>query len=323
MPFTTNKILSTPTSGSLVGLWGVGDPESLNTGVTAKLDKILGGVHSEALSSSNETLSASEAENLVIRCTGTLLANVTITTPGIGFYIVDNQTTGAFTLTLQYTGAVGGTPVMPQGGVTLVAIDATNGVRIVLPGDLLAIEQLTATTGILKKTAANTWSLSSGVTDLADTTANRLFGTDGSGVSGLVTLGGSLSLAAAALAVVAATKAKMEAQASTNPTYPSVQQYHPLHPKAHCRVSSAGALESGSAGITSAARTADGTYTVTMTTAMANTNYTSLVCPTDNDLSRVASAAASSTTVIAVRVRGTTGGSLADGSFALTVFGTQ
>lgn len=323
MPFTANKLLSVPTAGSLSGVWGAGDPESLNTGVMGKLDKILGGVHSEALSASNETLSAAEAENLVIRCTGTLLANVTITTPGIGFYIVDNQTTGNFTVTLQYTGGVGGTPVMPQGGVTLVVIDGTNGVRIVLPGDLLAIEQLTAATGILKKTATNTWSLNTGVTDLAATTANRLYGTDGSGVSGLVTLGAALTQAAGVLNAVAATKANMESQDATNPTYPSVQQYHPLHPKAHCRVSSAGVLQSGSAGISSAARTAEGTYTVTMTTAMANTNYTPFVCPTDNDLSRVVSAAASSTTVIAVRVRGTTGGSLADGSFSLTVFGTQ
>jgi hypothetical protein len=56
----------------------------------------------------------------------------------------------------------------------------------------------TALTGI-GKFAAGVLSASAGVTDLAATTANRLFGTDGSGVSGLVTLSTGLALAAASL----------------------------------------------------------------------------------------------------------------------------
>jgi hypothetical protein len=325
LPFTTNKLLSVPTAGTLSGVWGAGDPESLNTGVMGKLDKILGGVHSEALSASNETLSASEAENLVIRCTGVLLANVTITTPGIGFYIVDNQTTGSFTVTLQYTGGVGGTPVMPQGGVTLVAIDATNGVRIVLPGDLLAIEALTATSGILKKTSTNTWSLNTGVSDLAATTANRLYGTDASGNSGLITTGAALTQSAGSINVVAATQSNMEAQDSTNPTYPNVQKFHPGHPKAFCRADSAGTIVGLNFGVTSVTKAGTGTYTVVLTTAMSSTNYGVLATAQGDGgaLSPVAQYAITNTTTFTIyTVRyGSSGGVAVDAGFTFAVMG--
>lgn len=320
MPFTTNKLLSVPAAASLSGVWGAGDPgNDLNTGVMGKLDNMLGGVVSKSLSSSNVTLTTTESENLVIRLTGTLTANVTITTPGIGFYIVDNQTTGSFTVTLQYTGGVGGTPTMPQAGVTLVVVDSTNGVRIVLPGDLLAIEALTGT-GILKRTGTNTWSLSTGVTDLAATTANRLFGTDGSGTSGLITLGAALTQAAGVLNGVAATSSEVAALAATAPTYPSVQQYHPLHPKAHGRVTGAGSLESGSYNVSGVNKTGTGIYVITLGVTMANTNYTVMTCPGQAAVN--AAPTNTSTTSITMTVTNTGSAAAVDRAFNFMVMGT-
>lgn len=65
--------------------------------------------------------------------------------------------------------------------------------------DLAAIEALTGT-GIPRRAGSNTWANGADVTHLAATTANRLYGTDGSGNSSLITVSG-LALSAAALAL--------------------------------------------------------------------------------------------------------------------------
>jgi hypothetical protein len=91
---------------------------------------MIGGTLTLALTNANVTLTADQARDLTIRCTGTISANIIITTPGLGFYFVDNATTGSFTVTLQYTGGVGGTVVVPQGFSIPVIVDATNGVRV-------------------------------------------------------------------------------------------------------------------------------------------------------------------------------------------------
>lgn len=67
--------------------------------------------------------------------------------------------------------------------------------------DLYAIEALAATSGVLHKTAANTWALDGDITDLAATTANRLYGTDGSGAAGEITVGNGVAVASGALAL--------------------------------------------------------------------------------------------------------------------------
>ena len=156
MPTTTNKGLSTPAYNSQSGLWGTQD---LN-GNSQILDNNLAGLTSVALSNANVTLSAAQAQNLTISLTGTLLANVTVSTPCLGFFWVVNNTTGNYTVSLQANfgaGAVGSSVLIPQGGVRqLFVSDATNGLQygapppsIYLPGEIKAYAGSSAPSGWL------------------------------------------------------------------------------------------------------------------------------------------------------------------------------
>lgn len=122
MPNTGNIGLEVPTTGSLVGTWG---SAALNPDFIA-IDGLLAGVVSVPVSSVPVTLTAPagsiapaagpvESQNAVIRLTGTLTANVTVTLPLPGRYIIENQATGNFVITLR--GAVATTEVigLPRG----------------------------------------------------------------------------------------------------------------------------------------------------------------------------------------------------------------
>jgi len=65
--------------------------------------------------------------------------------------------------------------------------------------DLAAIETLSGTEGILRKTAANTWALGAGIGHLTNGANNRLYGTSATGVSSEITVGTGLSLSAGTL----------------------------------------------------------------------------------------------------------------------------
>ena len=124
MPTTANKGYSVPTTGTESGTWGA----DLNANTFSVIDTNLGGVTSITLSNAPVTLNAAQAQNLILRLTGTLTANVQVTTPCIGVTMVENATTGAFNVTL--AGTIG-TPVFCAGGHrTIVITDATLGPRI-------------------------------------------------------------------------------------------------------------------------------------------------------------------------------------------------
>lgn len=103
MPETVNILLQVPTRGSEVGTWDVPVNGDFNS-----IDGWLGGVASLSLSNSNVTLTApsgtpspgsgpTQAENGVLKLTGTLGANVVLTLPLPGKYIVKNScVVGAF-----------------------------------------------------------------------------------------------------------------------------------------------------------------------------------------------------------------------------------
>lgn len=86
-PTTPNLVLAQPIRGSDTGTWDI--PVNGNTGI---IDQAFGSVTTLALSSASVNLTSSQAQNSVIRLTGTLLANVQIFLPSIyKFWTIDNQ----------------------------------------------------------------------------------------------------------------------------------------------------------------------------------------------------------------------------------------
>jgi hypothetical protein len=123
MPQTPNKGYEIQVTGSNVGTWG----DVLNDNMISYVDLNLGGLVTKTLTNANVVLSASESRNAILRLIGTLTGAVQITTSCIGFFFVENLTTGAFAVTV--TNGVAGVVVLQGTRVTLIA-DGTNGVRI-------------------------------------------------------------------------------------------------------------------------------------------------------------------------------------------------
>lgn len=129
MPTTPNKNLSVQASGSNAGVWGAGASTALNEGVFQPLDLMLGGVLTVTLGTLPVTLSATEIQYGCVRLTGTLGANVTVTSANIGFYVVEvAATVGAFGIT--WTNGVAGVALSPATRYWMFA-DTTYGVRVV------------------------------------------------------------------------------------------------------------------------------------------------------------------------------------------------
>jgi hypothetical protein len=211
-------------------------------------------------------------------------------------------------------------------------------------GDLGAIEALTGT-GIARRTGSDTWAVASDVTHLADTTANRLFGTNGSGVSGLITLSAPLTLSGAALSVDAASdtaagKIEIATQAEQvtatdvlRASTPGRQMHHPCHAKAFATFSQSGAHSLVSSfGITSIADDGGGQSKFTFSTAFASASGYGVVMSADQISSDAAgmfgyqAGGAKTTTVIDVFLSGFNGGdvSVVDHLDAIMVaFGAQ
>lgn len=141
------------------------------------VDLMLGGTLSLSLASSNVILSASESRNVTYRLTGVLLSAVQITTSCVGFFFVDNATTGSFAVTV--TNGIAGVAV-PQGTRATLIADGTNGVRI-------ASQYLGFVGGVTKLSFNNT-TVPTGW--LIDTTVNngtfRLVSSAGGGTGGTV-----------------------------------------------------------------------------------------------------------------------------------------
>lgn len=135
--YTSNKLgLIEPASGSYSGTWDLPLYANWQT-----IDAAIGGTTSITLSSSNVTLTvptypvspnppavSTSSQNLRLYMTGTLSANVTVFLPASvgGFWIADNQTTGAYTVTIKTT-TVGSTGVdLTSGDCRIVYSDGTN-----------------------------------------------------------------------------------------------------------------------------------------------------------------------------------------------------
>lgn len=121
-PTTANIQLSVPTRGSNVGTWDVP-----NNGDFTLIDAMLGaGITSKTLSSSNVTISISEAQVAILRFSGTLSANVQVTLPAIyKKWTIQNLCLGLSTYAITLTGGSGNVIGLPPGSCE-VAWDGTN-----------------------------------------------------------------------------------------------------------------------------------------------------------------------------------------------------
>ena len=117
--FTPNKLYNNQTTGSNTNTWGI----TLNQNFTA-IDNNLGGTLTLGVGGAgNVTLTSSQAQNLIYDLTGVLTGNIIVYFPAQGgFYYINNETTGAFTLTVEGVGASSGV-VIPQGQMLPVVVD--------------------------------------------------------------------------------------------------------------------------------------------------------------------------------------------------------
>ena len=126
--YTINKGLSLPFPTGDAGIWG----GELNTGVMGLLDLMLGGYDPISLSATTYTLNATEIQNLGIKCTGLLIADIIVYSSCVGSYYVENNCTGVHPLTWQAnfgSGGVGTAWNIPQGSRTMFVSDTTAGAR--------------------------------------------------------------------------------------------------------------------------------------------------------------------------------------------------
>jgi hypothetical protein len=123
MTTTTYKGIYLPVVSGDTNVWGT----DLNTNSFPVIDKALGGISTLTITGSTYSMSAAESGTALVRITGTLSANCAITTSCQGFTFFENVTSGAYTVTV--TNGVGTAITLPQGAVTLVISDATNGCR--------------------------------------------------------------------------------------------------------------------------------------------------------------------------------------------------
>ena len=126
MTATTYKNITLLTPGVSTD-WGNG----LNNGIFTDLDTCLGGTVTKTLSNSDVMLSAAESKAAILQLTGTLSANVQITTVTNGFCFIRNATSGNYLIT--FTNGTGAVALIPQGMSTAVHIDSVNGVFLAGP----------------------------------------------------------------------------------------------------------------------------------------------------------------------------------------------
>lgn len=133
-PNTPNKALIIPNTGDLPGAWGTA---ALNPDFTA-IDGMFGGAQTISLSSATTfALSApsgsitagagpNQAQNAILKFTGTLSGNAVITFPLPGYYILNNQcTVGSFYIQCRASGT-GGLIGIPPGKQSKVWCDGTD-----------------------------------------------------------------------------------------------------------------------------------------------------------------------------------------------------
>lgn len=123
--YTPNRVYEKQGTGDNPNTWGT----RLNTNVFDIIDANLGATLAISVAgSSNVSLTQTQANNLIHTLTGILTGNISYIFPTSqgGFYRINNNTTGSFSLTV--APSLGTGVVIPQGSSALVFIDGTTNV---------------------------------------------------------------------------------------------------------------------------------------------------------------------------------------------------
>src|SRR5665213_360060 len=158
MVTTPNLLLPLQSTGANSGTWGV----VVNTQILSLIDIELGGQLSLSVAGNSDvTLNAAQAEPLYQSYTGLLTGNINVVfgaTEG-RFYLVNNATTGAFTLTVKPSGGTG--VVIPAAHTMLIFMNVTGtkAQEVIDYITALVVSTLTATTATV-----GTLSLTNGLT---------------------------------------------------------------------------------------------------------------------------------------------------------------
>ena len=152
--FSTDLKLELMVTGENAGTWGTKTNDNLNVLQQAiagfKAISIAGGAQTTALLINNSPdIATSDARNAVIKLTGTITGNQIVTVPnGIEkTYIVQNGTTGAFTVEFKTAGGTGVTFASTNKGFKIVYSDGTNIVDVELSSVNPIIEKILDTNG--------------------------------------------------------------------------------------------------------------------------------------------------------------------------------
>lgn len=119
--FSPNRSYQLMQTGEDVNTWGINTNANLS-----QIDENLGGtLNISVAGSSNITLTSTQAANLIHNLSGALTGNINYIFPDAGgFFAINNQTTGAFTVTVTVSGGSGGI-IVPQGTTSTIYIDAS------------------------------------------------------------------------------------------------------------------------------------------------------------------------------------------------------
>ncbi len=204
--YTTNKAIEKPSNGDYSGNWNV--PVNNDWDI---IDKAFGGTYTVSLTNANVTLTQANVQNTCVKLTGTLTGSVTIYFPsGVsGFYLVNNATSGSYTVTLASAGGSPGTTITANQGVfTFIWSDGSNisaattaayvaGSGINITGNTIGINTPLATIygGTGQATYSNGQllignSLSGGLTPATLTAGSNITITNGNGTITIASSGG-------------------------------------------------------------------------------------------------------------------------------------
>jgi len=180
---SANLKLTVQQTGENSGTWG----QITNTNLLI-LEQAIGGYDALSVASSPTALTfsngaLSNGKNQVLKLTGTISGNVIVTIPNTikKTYIVDNGTSGAYTVTLKYVS--GGSSVTwsaTDKGTKLVYADGTNvlegisSVGDLVAGDVTANDLTISNITISASTTANTISASGNITTSAGDISDQI-----------------------------------------------------------------------------------------------------------------------------------------------------